>query len=185
MRHFPEPARLVVTIGGRPHKLRYLTRADVSALVVSIRELCDGEIPEDGREAMDALLAERRVLDPILMDAFPTADSIPAEDADVKSGLLAIVWEVNKVPDILEDLKTHGEDGADDSEGDPLAWPKFCLHMRRNFGIDEETMFHRWTYWQFVGFIEAAQEILDPDEERGKGKRRTIEDLVKDGVTGM
>nr|WP_321499399.1 hypothetical protein [uncultured Dethiosulfovibrio sp.] len=192
IRHFPDPPRLVITIGGKAHRLKYLTKADVSALVLAIKELCEDRIP-DRREAMEALLSDRKVLDPLLMDCFPTAESLPAEDMEVKAGLLGIVWEANQVSEILEDLHDRSSEREEDGDNDPLGWPKFCLHMRRAFGIDEDTMFHRWTYWQFVGFLEAASEILSGDEggytdtERKPtiAKRGTIEDLVRNGVSGM
>ncbi len=182
IRHFPAPPRLTVTIGGRPHRLKYLTRADVSALVSSLRDLCGG-IPDDPGAARAALLDHRKVLDPLLLEAFPTAESIPSEDAEIKAGLLVILWEANGVSEILADLRNNAEEGFSEEE-DPLRWPKFCLHMRRVFGVDEQTMFHVWTYWQFAGFVEAANAILSGERSNQSRRKMTVEELMEAGIVG-
>jgi len=32
--------------------------------------------------------------------------------------------------------------------------------MRREFGVDEETMFEKWNYWQFKAFLKAIPKAL-------------------------
>jgi hypothetical protein len=32
--------------------------------------------------------------------------------------------------------------------------------MRREFGVDEETMFEKWDYWQFKAYLAAIPKVL-------------------------
>jgi hypothetical protein len=32
--------------------------------------------------------------------------------------------------------------------------------MRREFGVDEETMFEKWDYWQFKAYLKAIPKVL-------------------------
>jgi hypothetical protein len=43
--------------------------------------------------------------------------------------------------------------------------------MRREFGVDEETMFEKWSYWQFKAFLKAIPKALGSAGDSGDGQQ--------------
>ena len=43
--------------------------------------------------------------------------------------------------------------------------------MRREFGVDEETMFEKWSYWQFRAFLAAVPKALGTDRTPAEDDR--------------
>lgn len=186
-RHFPDPPRVFVQVAGRPQAVRYMTRADVQALVAVLYELCGG-VPEDMAMAFKAVSGNREAAVRLLCEAFPeAADVIPGLDEDVRTALLEIVWSANDVPLILEDLR-DGADSDEEEPEDPLAWPKLLLILSSRFHVSPDEMLHRWSYWQFKAFLEAAGELAEGEAESqgaaGGSQGVPLEALVRNGFHG-
>jgi len=182
VRHFPEPPRIYVTIAGKPRKVHYLTRADAAALVATLCELCGG-VPEDMATAFKAILANHEACLHMLCEAFPDVDVMAGVSEDVRAALLEVVWSANDISLILEDMQREAAKSGSD-ETDPLSWPKMLLDMNRYFGIDEDTVLHKWTYWQFKGYMAAVSEIMGSDGTK-KNEGMPMEELVRQGFRGM
>lgn len=44
--------------------------------------------------------------------------------------------------------------------------------MRREFGVDEETMFEKWSYWQFKAFLKAIPKALGTGASDSEGSQQ-------------
>lgn len=163
-----------------------MTRADASALVALIYELC-GDIPEDSAQTFKAVLANHDACLHLLCEAFPDVDSLSGEPEDNRAALLEIVWSANDVSFMLEDMQRESDEHQDD-EPDPLSWPKLLLKINRYFGVDAETVLHKWTYWQFKAYMAALTELLDEtggDADAQESQGVPMEELLRRGITSM
>jgi hypothetical protein len=52
--------------------------------------------------------------------------------------------------------------------------------MRREFGVDEETLFEKWSYWQFRAYVKAIPKALGAGS--GEGEKVAEEEIPSGAI---